>query len=155
MIITVLVAIAVCIKRKKSAILQANPVESDASVLYDIVLDETDEHIYDDIELTRTQDNIAASKPQELGDSKGRDTNEQVPDVDIARFVDKSKGKDTYERVPDVDIARFVDKSKGKDTNERVPDVGITHARLVDDSKGKGTYERVPTNEYQMWTLLD
>ena len=43
-IIGVLVAIAVRIKRKKSAILQANPVKSDASALYDIDLDKTDEH---------------------------------------------------------------------------------------------------------------
>ena len=145
MIISIPVAIAVCIKRKKSAILQANPVKSDASALYDIDLDKSDEHIYDDIALTRTHiyevinDNIETCEPQELDDT---DTYERIPDVDIAQLVDDSKGKDTYERVPDVDIARLLDDSKGKDTYERVPDVDI--ARLLDDSKGKDTYERVP-----------
>ena len=43
----------ICIKRKKSAILQANPVDSNASALYDTISDKTDKHIYDDIRVTR------------------------------------------------------------------------------------------------------
>ena len=114
-IITVLVVIVVCANRKKSVNLQANPIDSNASALYDVIdSDKTDTHIYEDVELTRTHiyeaisDSIAvceAREPQELDDSKGRDTYEGVPDVDIARVVDDSKGNDTYERVPDVDIA--------------------------------------------------
>ena len=106
-------------------------MDSNASALYDTISDKTDKHIYDDIRVTRIhicEDNNAVrifetNEPQKLDDSKGRDTYERVPDVDIAQLVDDSKGKDTYERVPDVDIARLVDDSKGRDTYERVPDV--------------------------------
>ena len=144
MIITILVIIVVYIKkRKKSVNLQANPVDSNinALVLYDIVSDKTDEHMYEDIGLTRTHyevsDNIGlyeTCEPQEMDNTKGKDTYNQVPNVDIAQLMDESKGKDTYKRVPNVDVARLMDESKGKDTYERVPNVDV--ARLIDESKG-------------------